>query len=48
MESIEKVFGDINVKSKNKDVVVDRNILDYDDWKKLLNELETKTSFKLA
>ena len=48
IESIEKVFGDIHIKSENKKIVIDRNIIDQDDWKKLLNELETKTSLKLV
>ena len=48
IKSIEKVFGDIHVKSKNKKIVIDRNILDQDDRLKLLDELETKTSLKLA
>ena len=48
IESIEKIFGNIHVESKTKKIVIDRNILDQNDKLKLLDELETKTSLKLA
>ena len=46
IKSIKKVFGDIHVKEENKEIVIDRNIVDQEDMKKLLNELEKKTSLK--
>jgi hypothetical protein len=48
IEYIKKVFGDIHVKGKNKIIVVNHDLISEDDQQRLLGELESRTSLKLA
>ena len=48
IEYIKKVFGDIHVKGKDKIIAIGHDLIKEDDQQKLLDELESKTSLKLA
>ena len=48
IEYIKKVFGDIHIKGKDKIIAIDHNLISEDDKQHLLDELETRTSLKLA
>ena len=48
IEYIKKVFGDIHVKGKDKIIAIDHNLISEDDKQRLLDELERRTSLKLA
>ena len=48
IEYIKEVIGDIHIKGKDKIISVDYDLISKDDKQKLLDELETRTSLKLA
>ena len=48
IEYIKEIIGDIHIKGKDKIIAVDHNLISEDDKQKLLDELKTKTSLKLA
>ena len=48
IEYIKEVIGDIHIKGKDKIIAVDQNLISENDKQQLLDELETKTSLKLA
>jgi len=48
IEYIKEVFGDIHVKGKDKIIAIGHDLINEDDKQKLLDELETRTSLKMA
>ena len=48
IEYIKKVFGNIHVKEKNKIIVVNHDLISEEDQQRLLGELESRKSLKLA
>ena len=48
IEYIKEVFGDIHVKGEDKIIAIGHDLISEDDKQRLLNELETRTSLKLA